>query len=110
MSLAAGERSVKLSASPAEFAPVFSAFEQMAGDLSSSRDALETAQRRTEAVLQHVASGVLAVHPDGAVIIANPRVESMLGMTSCGSSGCAVCKVITTARTLCARACVSGVW
>ena len=79
LSLAAGKRSVKLSASPAEFVPVFSAFEQMAGDLSSSRDALETAQRRTEAVLQHVASGVLAVHPDGAVIIANPRVESMLG-------------------------------
>ncbi len=79
LSLAAGERTVKLSASPAEFVPVFSAFEQMAGDLASSRDALEAAQRRTEAVLQHVASGVLAVHPDGAIIIANPRVESMLG-------------------------------
>ena len=79
LSLAAGERAVKLSASPAEFVPVFSAFEQMAGDLSASRDALETAQRRTEAVLQHVASGVLAVHPDGAIIIANPRVELMLG-------------------------------
>lgn len=79
LSLASGQRSVKLSASPAEFVPVFSAFEQMAGDLSSSRDALEAAQRRTEAVLQHVASGVLAVHPDGSIIIANPRVESMLG-------------------------------
>ena len=79
LSLAGGERSVKLTASPAEFVPVFTAFEQMAGDLSSSRDALEAAQRRTEAVLQHVASGVLAVHPDGAVIIANPRVELMLG-------------------------------
>ncbi|MGV3708031.1 MAG: ATP-binding protein [Gemmatimonas sp.] len=80
LSLAAGQRSVRLSTSPAEFVPVFTAFEQMAGDLSSSRDALEAAQRRTEAVLQHVASGVLALHGDGTVIIANPRVEQMLGM------------------------------
>jgi two-component system nitrogen regulation sensor histidine kinase NtrY len=80
LSLAAGQRSVKLSGSPAEFVPVFSAFEQMAGDLSSSRDALEAAQRRTEAVLQHVASGVLALQADGTVLIANPRVEQMLGM------------------------------
>ena len=79
--LAAGQRSLKLTASPAEFAPVFSAFGQMAGDLSASRDALEAAQRRTEAVLQHVASGVLAVNPDGAIIIGNPRAETMLGVT-----------------------------
>lgn len=81
LALAAGERSLKLAASPAEFVPVFSAFGQMASDLSSSRDALEAAQRRTEAVLQHVASGVLAVHPDGAIIIANPRAETMLGVS-----------------------------
>ncbi|MEO7363269.1 MAG: ATP-binding protein, partial [Gemmatimonadaceae bacterium] len=81
LALAAGQRSLKLTASPAEFAPVFSAFGQMAGDLSASRDALEAAQRRTEAVLQHVASGVLAVSPDGAIIIANPRAETMLGVS-----------------------------
>ncbi|MEO7997897.1 MAG: ATP-binding protein, partial [Gemmatimonadaceae bacterium] len=80
LALAAGQRSVRLAGSPAEFVPVFSAFGQMAGDLSASRDALEAAQRRTEAVLQHVASGVLAVHPDGAIIIANPRAEIMLGV------------------------------
>lgn len=81
LALAAGERSPRLAASPAEFVPVFSAFGQMASDLSSSRDALEAAQRRTEAVLQNVASGVLAVHPDGVIIIANPRAETMLGVS-----------------------------
>lgn len=80
LALAAGQRSLTLAASPAEFAPVFSAFGQMAGDLSASRDALEAAQRRTEAVLQNVASGVLAVNPDGVIIIANPRAETMLGV------------------------------
>ena len=34
----------------------------MAEDLSTSREALEAAQRRTAAVLQNVASGVIAVH------------------------------------------------
>lgn len=78
LALAGGQRALHLDDAPAEFVPVFSAFGQMAGDLSASRDALEAAQRRTEAVLQHVASGVLAVNPSGAVIIANPRAETML--------------------------------
>ena len=82
LSLAAGNRSLILDeAPPSEFVPVFLAFERMADDLSSGRDALEAAQRRTEAVLQHVASGVLAVRTDGTVIIANPRAESILAVT-----------------------------
>lgn len=80
LALAAGQRSPALTESPAEFAPVFSAFGQMASDLSTSRDALEAAQRRTEAVLQHVASGVLAVNAESEVIIANPQAEAMLGV------------------------------
>ncbi|MBC8086268.1 MAG: ATP-binding protein [Phycisphaerae bacterium] len=81
LALAAGQRSPPLTKSPAEFAPVFSAFGRMANDLSLSRDALEAAQRRTEAVLQHVASGVLAVNANCEVMIANPQAEAMLGVT-----------------------------
>jgi nitrogen fixation/metabolism regulation signal transduction histidine kinase len=63
---------------PGEFVPVFTAFRQMAGDLAQSRSALEEAQRRTEAVLRNVASGVVAVSPEGHVSLANPRAEALL--------------------------------
>jgi signal transduction histidine kinase len=62
-----------------EFVPVFSAFRAMAVDLGESRVALEEAQRRTDAVLRTVASGVVAVDDDGRVILANPRAETLLG-------------------------------
>ena len=62
-----------------EFLPVFRAFEAMAEDLGASRAALEEAQRRTDAVLRTVASGVVAVDEQGRVILANPRAESLLG-------------------------------
>ena len=79
LALAAGHAEPSLGAAPAtEFAPVYRAFSRMAEDLSTSRAALEAAQRRTEAVLQHVASGVIALHPDGNILIANPRAEAML--------------------------------
>jgi signal transduction histidine kinase len=64
---------------PAEFAPVFSAFRRMAADLRESRSALEAAQRRTSAVLRDVASGVVAVDDGGAITIANPRANALLG-------------------------------
>src|SRR5215207_161811 len=62
-----------------EFVPVFRAFEAMAEDLGASRAALEEAQRRTDAVLRTVASGVVAVDEQGRVILANPRAETLLG-------------------------------
>ena len=62
-----------------EFLPVFRAFEAMAEDLGASRAALEEAQRRTDAVLRTVASGVIAVDEQGRVILANPRAETLLG-------------------------------
>ena len=62
-----------------EFVPVFSAFRAMAVDLGESRAALEEAQRRTDAVLRTVASGVVAVDDHGRVILANPRAETLLG-------------------------------
>ena len=64
---------------PYEFRPVYSAFRQMATDLGASRAALEQAQRRTEAVLRNVASGVIACDPEGMVTLANGPAERILG-------------------------------
>ena len=89
LAIAAGGRAPALGAAPAtEFAPVYRAFGRMADDLATSRAALVAAQRRTEAVLQHVASGVLALRSPslaavagGDILIANPRAEAMLGVS-----------------------------
>jgi two-component system, NtrC family, nitrogen regulation sensor histidine kinase NtrY len=89
LAIAAGGRAPALGTAPAtEFAPVYRAFGRMADDLATSRAALEAAQRRTEAVLQHVASGVLALRSaspgaasGGDILIANPRAEAMLGVS-----------------------------
>lgn len=81
LAIAAGRDARMLGSAPAsEFAPVYRAFGRMAEDLSTSRAALEAAQRRTAAVLQHVASGVLAVRANGDILIANPRAEQLLGV------------------------------
>ena len=81
LSIAAGGKDPTLGAAPAaEFAPVYRAFGRMATDLAASRAALEAAQRRTEAVLQNVASGVLALRPDGEILVANPRAEALLAV------------------------------
>jgi signal transduction histidine kinase len=78
--IARGEQAPALDERPAvEFVPVFSAFERMDADLRASRTALEQAQRRTEAVLRNVASGVIAVDAAGRVTIANPGAERALG-------------------------------
>ena len=78
--VARGERDVPLNAETAnEFLPVFTAFRAMAEDLGASRAALEDAQRRTDAVLRTVASGVVAVDEAGQVILANPRAHQVLG-------------------------------
>jgi signal transduction histidine kinase len=78
--VARGESVVPLDANVvSEFLPVFSAFRAMAHDLGESRAALVEAQRRTDAVLRTVASGVIAVDEAGRVILANPRAEALLG-------------------------------
>jgi nitrogen fixation/metabolism regulation signal transduction histidine kinase len=79
LAIAEGEREPRLADRPLlEFGPVFLAFRDMASDLSASRTALEEAQRRTEAVLRNVASGVIAVAPSLEVTLANPQAESLL--------------------------------
>lgn len=78
--VARGESVLPLDANAvSEFLPVFSAFRAMAHDLGESRAALVEAQRRTDAVLRTVASGVIAVDEAGRVILANPRAEALLG-------------------------------
>ncbi|HEX6941836.1 MAG TPA: ATP-binding protein [Gemmatimonadaceae bacterium] len=78
--IARGERYPPPERAPAkEFVPVFSAFERMDADLASSRAALEEAQRRTESVLQDVASAVIAVDRAGRVTLANPGADAVLG-------------------------------
>ena len=80
LAIAGGVREPPLESDPTvEFNPVFSAFRQMASDLSASRGALEEAQRRTAAVLRNVASGVVAVGADNLVSLANPRADTLLG-------------------------------
>ena len=80
LAIARGEREPPLAArAPDEFQPVFSAFRRMAADLGESRAALESAQRRTAAILRNVASGVVALDANDVITLANPRAETMLG-------------------------------
>ena len=79
LAIAAGEREPPLERrAPDEFEPVFSAFRRMAADLGASRSALESAQRRTAAILRNVASGVVALSADGVVVFSNPRADTLL--------------------------------
>lgn len=65
---------------PAEFVPVASAFERMARDVQSHREALERALTFTSAILRNVATGVVALSPDLEVTTANPRAIELLGV------------------------------
>jgi two-component system, NtrC family, nitrogen regulation sensor histidine kinase NtrY len=64
---------------PLEFEPVFGAFERMAADISTSRQALEAARKRTADVLATVATGVVGLDPQGHVLIANHQATEILG-------------------------------
>lgn len=86
--LATGGRIGEPAQRPAfEFAPVFEAFRKMDNELWHSRKALEDAKLRTEAVLRRVASGVAAYDESGDLILANPRMERILGRTLASGSG-----------------------
>jgi len=64
-----------------EFGAVFGAFNRMVDRLGSTRRALIRNSRRTQAIMEEVATGVLALDPQGRVILANPRAEELLGVT-----------------------------
>ena len=65
---------------PVEFEPVFGAFHRMAADVRASQRALEESRRRTAAVLATVATGVIALDPDGSVLVANAQATELLGV------------------------------
>jgi signal transduction histidine kinase len=79
LALGKGEPMPSHSHPPLEFEPVFGAFERMARDIRSSQGALEEARRRTAAVLATVATGVVALDPEGRVILANRQAVDLLG-------------------------------
>lgn len=64
---------------PTEFEPVVAAFGRMEADLRAGRAALEESRRTTASVLATVATGVVGLGPSGAVLVANPRAEELLG-------------------------------
>jgi signal transduction histidine kinase len=65
----------------AEFERVFQAFDHMVSDVRASQEALESARRRTAAVLANVATGVVALDLKGRVVLANPRARQVLEAT-----------------------------
>ena len=63
---------------PVEFEPVFGAFQRMAADVRASQAALEQSRRRTATVLATVTTGVVALDPDGRVMLANRSARELL--------------------------------
>ena len=61
-----------------EFGSVFGAFNRMVSGLGTARTALERTTRRTQAIVEEAATGVIALDPDRAVVLVNPRAEAIL--------------------------------
>ncbi len=64
---------------PAEFGAVFHAFNRMVQRLAATREELIRATRRTAAIVEEAATGVIATDTDGNVVLVNPRAETILG-------------------------------
>ena len=62
-----------------EFGSVFAAFNRMVRRLGNARRELLRTTRRTEAIVEGAATGVIAVNTRGLVTVANPRAERLLG-------------------------------
>lgn len=77
----AGNLAVSLpSARADEFGSVFRAFNRMVGRLRRARRQLVRTTRRTKAIMEEAAVGMLALDPSGRVTLANPRAGQLLGM------------------------------
>jgi len=61
-----------------EFGAVFDAFNRMVDRLAQTRRALLRSSRRTRAIVEEVATGVIALDRQGRVTLANPRAEQLL--------------------------------
>ena len=64
---------------PDEFGSVFDAFNRMVERLRRARRALVRTTRRTQAIVEEAASGVIAFGPDAEVRLVNARAETFLG-------------------------------
>lgn len=64
---------------PDEFGAVFSAFNRMVRRLGTAREELVRTTRRTEAIVEEAAAGVVALDQEGQVTLANPRAATLLG-------------------------------
>jgi signal transduction histidine kinase len=62
-----------------EFGSVFSAFNRMVRRLGAAREELVRSTRRSEAIVEEAAAGVIALDAQGRVTIANARARTLLG-------------------------------
>ncbi len=62
-----------------EFGSVFTAFNRMVLRLHRARRALVRTTRRTEAIVEEAATGVVALDPLGHVILVNARAQAIMG-------------------------------
>lgn len=62
-----------------EFGPVFEAFDRMVRRLRRARRDLIRSARRTRAIVEEAATGVIALDPAGRVTLSNPRAVVLLG-------------------------------
>lgn len=62
-----------------EFGEVFSAFNRMVLGIRRARKALERTTRRTQAIVEEAAMGVVGLDPSGRVTLVNPKAEALLG-------------------------------
>jgi nitrogen fixation/metabolism regulation signal transduction histidine kinase len=63
-----------------EFGTVFKAFNRMVRRLRRARRNLVRNTRRTRAIVEDVATGVVALDPDGEVVLANAQASALLQM------------------------------
>jgi nitrogen fixation/metabolism regulation signal transduction histidine kinase len=61
-----------------EFGAVFGAFNRMVSRIRRARRALLRTTRRTQAIVEEAATGVVALDSSGRVTLANPRAEALL--------------------------------
>lgn len=64
---------------PDEFGAVFRAFNRMVTRLRTARTDLVRTTRRTQAIVEEAATGVVALDARGRVTLVNPRAEELLG-------------------------------
>ncbi|MEJ2203042.1 MAG: ATP-binding protein, partial [Gemmatimonadota bacterium] len=62
-----------------EFGTVFRSFNRMVGRLRRARRQLVRTTRRTQAIMEEAAVGMVALDPAGKVTLVNPRAEGLLG-------------------------------